>query len=87
MIKKILLKEILPYQNNPKVHSSEQIEKIANSIRDYGYVQKIAVGGTTFIACEKTGRKCYGMEIDPVYCQVILDRWEQFTGGKAEKVS
>ena len=39
--------------------------------------------GTTLIACEKTGRKCYGMEIDPHYCDVIVKRWEQFTGGKA----
>lgn len=42
--------------------------------------------GSTLIACEKTGRKCYGMEIDPQYCQVIVDRWEQFTGKKAELV-
>ena len=39
--------------------------------------------GSTLIACEKTGRKCYGMEIDPHYCDVIVKRWEQFTGGKA----
>lgn len=36
--------------------------------------------GTTLIACEKTNRKCYGMEIDPIYCGVILDRWAKFTG-------
>lgn len=42
--------------------------------------------GTTLIACEKTNRKCYGMEIDPSYCQVIIDRWEQFTGKKAVKL-
>ncbi len=40
--------------------------------------------GSTLIACEKTNRKCYGMEIDPHYCSVILTRWEQFTGLKAE---
>ena len=48
--------------------------------------------GSTLIACEKTGRKCYGMEIDPHYCDVIVKRWEQFTGkvaildGKTEEV-
>lgn len=36
--------------------------------------------GSTLIACEKTNRKCYGMEIDPIYCGVILDRWAKFTG-------
>ena len=41
--------------------------------------------GSTLIACEKTNRKCFGMEIDPHYCQVIIDRWEKFTGQKAVK--
>ena len=39
--------------------------------------------GSTLIACEKTNRKCYGIEIDPHYCQVIIDRWEKFTNKKA----
>jgi len=36
--------------------------------------------GSTLIACEKTNRKCYGMEIDPGYCQLIAQRWCDFTG-------
>ena len=40
--------------------------------------------GTTLIAAEKTNRKCYGIEIDPIYCDVIVKRWEDFTGQKAE---
>lgn len=40
--------------------------------------------GTTIIAAEQTGRKCYGMEIEPHYCDVIVKRWEDFTGKKAE---
>lgn len=43
--------------------------------------------GSTLIACEKTNRKCFGMEIDPQYCQVIIDRWEKFTGQKAIKAA
>jgi DNA modification methylase len=35
--------------------------------------------GSTLIACEKLNRKCYMMEIDPIYCDVILDRWSSFT--------
>jgi len=40
--------------------------------------------GTTLIASEQLGRKCYGMEISPAYCDVIVKRWETFTGQKAE---
>ena len=36
--------------------------------------------GSTLIACEKTGRRCFGMEIDAKYCDVIISRWEQFSG-------
>lgn len=43
--------------------------------------------GSTLIACEKTGRTCYGMELDPQYCDVIVTRWEKFTGKKAERGS
>lgn len=39
--------------------------------------------GTTLIACEQLGRKCRMMELDPHYCDVIIARWEQFTGKKA----
>jgi DNA modification methylase len=39
--------------------------------------------GSTLIASEKTNRKCYGMELDPKYCDVIVKRWEDFTGKKA----
>jgi DNA modification methylase len=39
--------------------------------------------GSTLIACEKTKRRCFGMEIDPHYCSVIIQRWEDFTGNKA----
>jgi DNA modification methylase len=42
--------------------------------------------GTTLIACEQLGRTCYGMEISPQYCQVIIDRWEKFTGNTHEVI-
>jgi DNA modification methylase len=42
--------------------------------------------GTTIIAAEKLGRKSYVMELDPKYCDVIVKRWEDFTGKKAELV-
>ena len=40
--------------------------------------------GSTLIACEKTNRSCYMMEFEPHYCDVIVKRWEDFTGKKAE---
>jgi DNA modification methylase len=39
--------------------------------------------GSTLIACEQLNRICYMMEIDPIYCDVIVKRWENFTGQKA----
>jgi len=39
--------------------------------------------GTTLIVAQKLNRKCYGMELDEKYCDVIINRWEQFTGLKA----
>ena len=43
--------------------------------------------GTTIIACEQTNRACYMMELDPHYVDVIIQRWESFTGQKAVKLS
>lgn len=42
--------------------------------------------GSTLIACEQLNRKCYMMELDPKYVDVIIQRWEEFTGKKAIKV-
>jgi len=41
--------------------------------------------GSTLIGAEQTGRRAYLMELDPLYCDVIVQRWEQFTGRKAER--
>ena len=43
--------------------------------------------GTTMIAAEQLGRKCYGMEIDPHYCDIIIARWEKLTGKEANKLT
>lgn len=42
--------------------------------------------GTTLIACEQLHRRCYMMELDPHYCDVIIARWEKLTGEEAVKV-
>lgn len=41
--------------------------------------------GTTLIACEKLNRRCFMMELDPLYCDIIIKRWEKLTGKKAVK--
>lgn len=43
--------------------------------------------GSTLIAAEQLGRKCYMMEIDPHYCDVIIARWEKLTGRKATRLN
>lgn len=43
--------------------------------------------GSTLIACEQTNRKCFMMEIDERYCDVIITRWETLTGKKPEKIN
>jgi len=42
--------------------------------------------GTTLIAAEQLDRTCYGIEISPAYCDVIVERWENLTGDKAKRV-
>jgi hypothetical protein len=39
--------------------------------------------GATLMACERAGRRCHGLELDPLYCDVILRRWQTYTGGQA----
>jgi DNA modification methylase len=45
--------------------------------------EPFAGSGSQIIAAEQTGRRCFGLEIDPIYCDVICARWEKFTGEKA----
>ena len=58
---------------------------VRNHLADTVY-EPFAGSGTTLIACERTGRACLAMELDPGYCDVIVRRWEEFTGKKAERV-
>ena len=44
-------------------------------------------GGSTLIYCEQTGRQCFMMELDPYYCQIIINRYEEYTGNKAVKIN
>ena len=60
---------------------------IANSSRERERVLDIFGGsGTTMIACEQLGRSCYMMELDPHYADVIIERWQNFTGQTAKLI-
>ena len=70
-------------------HSTQKpVECMERPIRNHaGDVYDPFVGsGTTLIAAERQGRTCYAREIEPKYVQVCIDRWEAFTGLKAERV-
>ena len=54
-----------------------------SSKQDDIILDTFAGSGTTIIACEQLGRSAYCSELDPKYCDVIVDRWEKFTGEKA----
>jgi DNA modification methylase len=74
--------------NARRVHPTQKpVRLMASIISDYsegGDVIDLFLGsGTTLIACEQLGKKCYGMEISPQYCDVIVKRWENLTGNKA----
>ena len=59
-------------------HSTKENEKV---------LDLFGGSGSTLIACEQLNRKCYMMEYDPHYVDVIIDRWENFTGEKAVKLN
>lgn len=62
-------------------------EKIFERIAGTNVVDLFGGSGSTLIACEKTNRKCFMMELDPHYVDVIVKRWEDYTGRKAELIS
>ena len=79
-------------QKNPDHPTTKPVDiskrAIRNSSLPGGNVLDCFLGsGSTLIACKQLGRVCYGMELDPIYCDVIVKRWEQFTGRKAERIS
>jgi len=74
---------------HPTMKPVELMEyQILNNTKGQDVVLDLFGGsGSTLIACEKTGRKARLMELDPKYCDVIVKRWEDFTGKKAELLS
>ena len=53
----------------------------------FGKIKQNSLEIDTMIACEQLDRTCYMMELDPHYCDVIVDRWEKLTGETADKIT
>jgi len=56
---------------------------VNNSAKGDAVYEPFAGSGSTVIAAETTGRRCLAMEIDPAYCDVVIERWQRFTGEQA----
>jgi DNA modification methylase len=77
---------------NPQsmIHLTEKPVELASRAMEYSskpgenVLDLFGGSGSTLIAAEQTGRKAFLMELDPLYCDVIVSRWEQFTGKEAE---
>ncbi|MFH1157618.1 MAG: site-specific DNA-methyltransferase [Pseudomonadota bacterium] len=74
---------------HPTMKPVELVERaVQNSSKSRDIVLDCFGGsGTTIIACEKLNRQCRMIELDPKYCDVIVKRWEEFTGKRAELVN
>ncbi len=76
-------------RNEDRVHPTQKPAFLGEwCFKEYGkegdrVIDLFLGSGSTLIACEKTGRRCFGMEIDEHYCDVIVERWEKFTGKQA----
>ena len=81
----------LKRQRNTIHPTMKPVELIAMAIQDNPNKKIIYDGfggsGSTLIACEQLNRKCYMMELDPKYCDVIIKRYENLTGKKAVKMN
>jgi len=77
-------------KHEARVHPTQKpialIEWFFDRIKASSVLDLFGGSGSTLIACEKTKRKCYMMELDPKYVDVIVARWEKYTGKKAELI-
>jgi DNA modification methylase len=80
---------------NPQsmVHLTEKPVELASRAIEYSsktgenVLDLFGGSGSTLIACEQTNRKAFLMELDPPYCDVIVERWQNFTGLKAQRLA
>lgn len=69
-------------QDHPSSKPVEIMERLIgnNTAKGHLVLDSFGGSGSTLIACEKTNRRCFMMELDPIYIDVILQRWADFTG-------
>jgi len=74
---------------HPTQKPAELAKRAINNSSSEGNIVLDLFGGSgsTLIASEATARKCYMMELDPIYVDVIVKRWEDFTGKKAKLIN
>lgn len=79
-------------EGKTRVHPTQKpVGLIANILKDFSnennsILDAFGGSGSTLIACEQINRKCYCMEYEPKYVDVIIERWENYTGKKAVKI-
>jgi DNA modification methylase len=79
-------------EGKTRVHPTQKpVGMLSDILKDFTEKQDLILdcfggSGSVLIACEQTGRTCYMMELDPHYIDVIIKRWEDFTGQKAELI-
>lgn len=83
----------IPRPTKSELHpTTKPVELVARALENSSNKNDICLdlfggSGTTLIACEQLNRRCYMAELDPKYCDVIIKRWEDYTGKKAEKIN
>ena len=86
-----IIRENKPIKNDlhPTMKPVSLVGKLMNNNSREGdnVIDLFGGSGTTLIAAEQLNRKCFMMELDPHYCDVIIARWEKLTGNKAERIS
>lgn len=85
-----IIRENKPLKNDlhPTMKPIRLLAKLIQNSSNKGDIVMDLFGGSgsVLIACEQLGRRCYMSELDPKFCDVILQRWEKFTGRKAVKL-
>jgi site-specific DNA-methyltransferase (adenine-specific) len=75
--------------DHPTMKPVKLIGRLMANSSDRGFLVLDPFGGSgsTLMAAEQLGRTCYTLELDPVYCDVIVKRWEEYTGQTAQRIN